>query len=165
MTDSSSPEGIHYIDTLYVLDQNGAVASLRRLSAREAAPASFSFAIPKGVTTLTPYEHCNKHGLFGGDQVAVALDQTTVGAPRCSLAVCDAVAQGDCTSSDVELRRQHTVAFKVSEPFSGDVSVKHKPYLTISGTTATVVVGLGALPDQEGQPIHPMTASVDPAKV
>merc|ERR1712232_1012857 len=51
----------------------------------------------------------------------------------------------------------------VSEPFKD--GIKHKPYLTISGTTATVVVGLGALPDQEGQPIHPMVASANPAKV
>merc|ERR1712226_440474 len=61
------------------------------------------------------------------------------------------------------LRRQHALAFNVSEPFND--GVKHKPYLTISGTTATVVVGLGALPDQDGQPIHPMVASANPAKV
>jgi len=165
MTDSTNPDEIHYIDTLFVLDQNGAVASLHRLSSREKAPASFTFAIPEGVTALTPYEHCNKHGLFKGDTVAVTLSQTMVGVPRCSLSACDAVTLGDCASSDVELRRQHAVAFGVSEPFAGNVSVKHKPYLSISGTTATVVVGLGALPEQEGQPIHPMTASADPAKV
>jgi len=163
MKDSTNPNEIHYIDTLFVLDQNGAVASLRRLSSREEAPASFSFLVPDGVTALAPYEHCNKHGLFKGDAVAVALNQTTAGVPRCSLGVCDAVTRADCTFTDVELRRQHALAFNVSEPFND--RVKHKPYLTISGTTATVVVGLGALPDQAGQPIHPMVASADPSKV
>jgi desulfoferrodoxin (superoxide reductase-like protein) len=166
MMDSHHTDVIHYIDTLYALDQNGKVASLRRLSPHEEAPAIFTFAIPEGVTSLTPYEHCNKHGLFKGDTVAVSSDQTTSGAlSRCSLEICENVSLQDCASTGVELLRQHQVAFNVPLPFSGNSSVKHKPYLTLSDTTATVVVGLGALEGQDGQPVHPMVPSTNPAEV
>lgn len=42
-----------------------------------------------------------------------------------------------------------------------DPTGKHKPFLTLSGTQATIVVGIGATPGNEGGLIHPMEASND----
>merc|ERR1712190_714140 len=47
----------------------------------------------------------------------------------------------------------------------GFAGVKHRPYLRISGTQATVVVGLGAVPGHAGQPIHPMVTSTNASVV
>ena len=44
---------------------------MRELSPTEPAPATMSFSIPEGVTSLTPYEHCNTHGLYVGDTVDI----------------------------------------------------------------------------------------------
>ena len=53
----------HFIDTIYVRDQSGAVVHMQTFDGSEAS-AQTTFEIPSSATTLTAYEHCNLHGLW-----------------------------------------------------------------------------------------------------
>ena len=59
----------HYISRVWVKDQDGTILHFEELkngviSAEEARSSEFD--VPAGTTELTPYELCNKHGLWEG---------------------------------------------------------------------------------------------------
>ena len=54
----------HYIEATFATDQHGAVVVYKVLADEVAVAASPTFGIPDGVTSLTPYEYCNLHGLW-----------------------------------------------------------------------------------------------------
>ena len=56
----------HWITTLYIRDQNGVVVGLAELDASSPAGEA-TFVLPAGTTAVTPYAHCNDHGLWRGD--------------------------------------------------------------------------------------------------
>ena len=62
---------VHFIDTVYVRDQNGAVVHMKTFDGSE-ANAQTAFAVPSGATTLTAYEHCNLHGLWAAAPQTIA---------------------------------------------------------------------------------------------
>merc|ERR1712232_600398 len=86
MTASDNPDTVHWIDYIYVVDQSGNVVAMRDLGATESSPATLVFNVPTGVTSLTPYQHCNKHGLFKG--AAVAVTATSPDPATCSARFC-----------------------------------------------------------------------------
>ena len=88
MTASSDPNTVHWIDHIYVKDQDGNVVAMRDLGATESSPATLVFDIPAGVTSLTPYEHCNLHGLYKGVVVSVTAVQTSSKSATCSARFC-----------------------------------------------------------------------------
>eukprot|EP00662_Eupelagonemidae_sp_cell21_P034686 gene34686-28269_t len=96
-----------------------------------------AFDIPNGVTSLTPYEFCNKHGLHIGEPVTIAAENQ--GTDTCVLRQCaNGPGSADaCNNWD-----------------SIGSSTKHEPVITISGTTGTVQIGHGWLPDSDA-PKHP----------
>ena len=53
----------HIIDALFVRDQTGKLIHFRELTEEDTQPSS-SFTVPKDVTAVTAYEHCNLHGLW-----------------------------------------------------------------------------------------------------
>jgi len=157
MVDDPSQDGanIHFIDTMWVEDQSGQLLTFRALSSSEPSPATLYFDIPVGTTSVHAYQYCNIHGLFKGDEVAVTPANTRAGARSgCSVQQCaEGSAVSACQGFTSELRRRQGSAAK------DDPSGKHKPYLWVNGTTATIVVGLGATPGHAGGLIHPMTPS------
>eukprot|EP00928_Gymnodinium_smaydae_P095054 TRINITY_DN8104_c0_g2_i1.p1 TRINITY_DN8104_c0_g2~~TRINITY_DN8104_c0_g2_i1.p1 ORF type:complete len:1846 (+),score=294.15 TRINITY_DN8104_c0_g2_i1:63-5600(+) len=150
---------LHYIDTIWVEDQNGRVLAYRSLSASEPKPATLYFDIPEGTTKVQAYEFCNTHGWFQGPAVDVLPANIRPGARAgCSVQQCvEGAGVSTCQGFISEfLRRMGTPLAK------NDASGKHKPYLSINGTTATIVVGIGATVGNEGGLIHPMSPSDDP---
>lgn len=64
----------HYITLIYVKDQHGAVAGVRRLEPKDGAKLH-SLTIHKQATSLTPYEYCNLHGLWEGPRFTPKTEQ------------------------------------------------------------------------------------------
>ncbi len=58
------PEIIHYIETIWVEDQDGRLLSMRHLSPAEPSPASLIFEVPQGTTSVRAFEYCNSFSLF-----------------------------------------------------------------------------------------------------
>jgi desulfoferrodoxin (superoxide reductase-like protein) len=163
MVDDPSNHGgkIHFIETIWVEDQDGKVLSLRSLSPSEPSPAHMYFDIPSGTTSLTAYEYCNKHGLFQGETVTVSANNIKIGARSgCSMQQCrEGASITACQAFTAEFSR-------ITGPTAkDDPTGKHKPYLLLDGTTATIVVGKGATPGNNGSLIHPMSPSADESKV
>eukprot|EP00978_Attheya_sp_CCMP212_P016614 scaffold43696_cov48-Attheya_sp.AAC.3 len=71
MTPSDVPNLIHYIAHIYVFDQNDEIIANRNMSPFNPSPATFTFSIPPGTTSITAYQFCNRHGLWKGDKTAV----------------------------------------------------------------------------------------------
>lgn len=180
MVASADPDVVHWIDRLVVLDQDESVIALRDLSADEPAPATLFFLIPQGTTALTPYEHCNKHGLFRGDTVVLEAGSAFPGAgPTCAFRTCGATADAagalvsadatdeepaaddglGCASLAAEAWRRQGAVFAQADAWDGAQDIKHKPWMGLRGARAWVVVGAGAVPGADaGAPIHPMAA-------
>ncbi|CAE7892145.1 unnamed protein product [Symbiodinium necroappetens] len=136
------PDVIHFIQLIWVEDQSGNLVSMRHLSPAEPAPATMYFEIPTGTTSLRAFELCNLHGLYRSPAVSVASGQTSA-----SVSNCQAFAG--------ELMRREDYQPKT------DPTGKHTPFLVVNGTTATIVVGVGGTPGNEGGLVHPMTPSDD----
>eukprot|EP01064_Diplonema_japonicum_P003833 TRINITY_DN1251_c2_g2_i1.p1 TRINITY_DN1251_c2_g2~~TRINITY_DN1251_c2_g2_i1.p1 ORF type:complete len:1151 (+),score=248.42 TRINITY_DN1251_c2_g2_i1:23-3454(+) len=66
----------HFIDTIYAVDQNDKVIASSSLIPNQGSPATMSFTIPAGTTHITPYSHCNIHGLYKGDTMALQMTPT-----------------------------------------------------------------------------------------
>ncbi len=60
----------HWIDHIYLRDQDGVVVGLQMFDGTE-AEASSTFSLPEGTTSVTPYSSCNLHGLWMGDTIDV----------------------------------------------------------------------------------------------
>jgi desulfoferrodoxin (superoxide reductase-like protein) len=112
---------VHFIDTIYVRDQNGAVVHMKKFNGSEAS-AQTAFEVPSGATTLTAYEHCNLHGLWAASPQTVAWEQTAA-------QFMAAQAQGGLPFNELHF----------PEGWSGKVA-GHMPMLAINGNKATVTV-------------------------
>eukprot|EP00930_Biecheleria_cincta_P021105 TRINITY_DN15717_c0_g1_i4.p1 TRINITY_DN15717_c0_g1~~TRINITY_DN15717_c0_g1_i4.p1 ORF type:complete len:2701 (+),score=424.75 TRINITY_DN15717_c0_g1_i4:78-8105(+) len=153
------PSAIHYIEHIWVEDQSGNIIAHRQLSPSEPSPATLYFDIPEGTTSVRAYEFCNTHGLWQGEAVAVSSANTRAGARAgCSVQQCIEGASVSSCQAFVsgELKRRAGESGAQNDPTG-----KHKPYLLLNGTTATIVVGIGATPGNSGGLIHPMTESED----
>ena len=64
------PDEDHWIDHLYLRDQDGVVVGLQMLDGSE-AEATATFSVPEGTTSVTPYSSCNLHGLWMGDTITL----------------------------------------------------------------------------------------------
>eukprot|EP01060_Flectonema_neradi_P035409 TRINITY_DN650_c6_g1_i1.p1 TRINITY_DN650_c6_g1~~TRINITY_DN650_c6_g1_i1.p1 ORF type:complete len:1134 (+),score=187.87 TRINITY_DN650_c6_g1_i1:90-3491(+) len=67
----------HFIETIFVEDQNGVVIASASLLPTSGSSPTFEFDIPTNTTSLTPYEYCNIHGLFKGPTVELVLSSTS----------------------------------------------------------------------------------------
>jgi desulfoferrodoxin (superoxide reductase-like protein) len=154
MTASSDPNTVHFITTIYVLDQSGGFVAMDVLDPTGVNMAQMEFDIPSSATELVAYEWCNLHGLWKGPEVSVV-------SPGPSVATCTKPQVGTTaqTSFIADLhRRQAAAPFNSPTPFNETLGSKHTPYIALQGTNGTVTVG-------NGSPFHPMVASTDPATV
>ena len=152
-----NPEFIHYIESIWVEDQLGNLLSMRHLSPAEPSPATMIFEIPPGTTAVRAFEFCNVHGLFRGPAVSVDTQHIKPDANiGCSVQTCaEGTSVSACQAFTGELLR------RADNTPKNDPTGKHKPYLTLQGTRATIVVGIGATPGNAGGLIHPMQPSDD----
>ncbi|OLP80446.1 hypothetical protein AK812_SmicGene39140 [Symbiodinium microadriaticum] len=75
-----------------------------------------------------------------------------------------AVAQDVLRDTDRHYEPAHSSEFlsqQTTLALEGSVTGKHTPFLVVNGTTATIVVGVGGTPGNEGGLVHPMTPSDD----
>jgi len=63
-------EADHWIDVVYLRDQDDIVVGLLEFVGTDAA-AEATFTLPEGTTEVTPFSHCNLHGLWMGDVISV----------------------------------------------------------------------------------------------
>ena len=152
-----NPEYIHYIETIWVEDQDGNLLSMRHLSPAEPSPATMEFEIPEGTTSVQAYQYCNLHGLFRGPSVAVLPSSVNSTANAgCSVRQCtEGTSASACQAFTGELWR------RADDTPKDDPTGEHKPYLILNGSHATIVVGIGATEGNEGGLIHPMQPSGD----
>ena len=61
----------HYIAALYLTNTNGAVIAKKQLNPQEYQEAQYTFELPVGVTTVTPWALCDDHDLWSGPTVNV----------------------------------------------------------------------------------------------
>jgi len=69
MMASDNPAMVHFISSIYVVDQNDHVFAFVTMDPTQPAPAQVIFDVPKYVTEMTAYEFCNLHGLYKGPTV------------------------------------------------------------------------------------------------
>jgi desulfoferrodoxin (superoxide reductase-like protein) len=153
MVASSDPNTVHFITTIYVLDQSGGFVAMDMLDPSGVNMAQMEFDVPSSATKLVAYEWCNLHGLWKGPEVSVSPGPNVA---TCTKPQVDNTAQ---TSFIADLhRRQAAAPFNSPIPFNVTMGSKHTPYIALQGNNATVTVGNGSL-------FHPMVASTDPAIV
>merc|ERR1719253_846723 len=147
MTPNSDPDVVHWINLIWVVDQDGAIVALRQLSPDEPAPASLAFTLPPGTTQVTAYEYCNQHGLFRGDTLSVSASQTTADAPAAGSAAAYELRScgADCDSVWANINFMHQQEFFTAEPHYDDEKKKHMPFLMLEKGGATLTVGLGSI--------------------
>ncbi|MCA9588299.1 MAG: hypothetical protein KC657_23415 [Myxococcales bacterium] len=68
---STLPTPEHYVTTIWARDQAGRVVFLKRFAPTDPAPPFVAFRIPPGTTTLRAFEHCNLHGAWSTEPLAV----------------------------------------------------------------------------------------------
>jgi len=153
MVASSDPNTVHFITTIYVLDQSGGFVAMDVLDPTGVSMAQMQFDIPSSATNLVAYEWCNLHGLWKGPEVSVSPGPNVA---TCTKSQVDSTAQ---TSFIADLhRRQAAAPFNSLIPFNESMGSKHTPYIALQGNSGTVTVG-------NGSPFHPMVASTNPAIV
>jgi len=166
MTPSDDPEIVHFVTHMYVVDQDGTVVAMQVMdpSADDALPATMVMDVPEGVTSLTPYEFCNLHGLWKGPEVTIpSADAGVVVSPKMAAKECapNQPADGAHPSFHADFLRQQASTFESETPFVLDDGEKHTPFITIDadGKKGSIVVG-----NPDGA-IHPMKAfnASDPA--
>ena len=68
----------HYITKVWTKDAHGVVVTVTELGEAVTEAMSPAFSVPDGfVGTLTPYEHCNLHGIWEGASIEVAAPAPT----------------------------------------------------------------------------------------
>jgi len=70
----------HYISTIYIKDQNDDVVFLLQFDPNAIVSSTIpvaTFTLPPSVTSVTPYEYCNLHGLWKGVTVSVPFSSKT----------------------------------------------------------------------------------------
>ena len=128
MTHSSDPAVVHWINYIYVVDQNGDIIESVTLSPKE-SKAEIRFTIPDGVESITAYEFCNKHGLWKGPTVNLDATSNDTSEEVCALTPPHEPAW-DSLHADF-VRRQSLPPFSSDVPFTDDTNPKHIPYVTV----------------------------------
>ncbi|WP_394843938.1 hypothetical protein LZC95_43650 [Pendulispora brunnea] len=64
-------QGLHYVTTIYLKNENGEVVGLREFRPLDPAPPKVNFRLPQGVKSVTAHEHCTLHGVWAADPVNV----------------------------------------------------------------------------------------------
>ena len=103
---------------MWVEDQRGRIIFLHEFNYTDATP-EVSFAVPSGVTELTPFEHCNLHQTWQGNSMTIEWQRTA--------------------AAKESLNTPYTPVYWPASFASKPPS--HVPVLAVSGTTATVSVG------------------------
>ena len=67
----------HFIDTIFVVNQDNVVIASSALLPTKYSSPTFEFDIPTNTTSLTAYEHCNIHGLYKGPTTVLTIDSTS----------------------------------------------------------------------------------------
>ena len=70
MTPPSDDDAEHYIDVIYLKDQNGTVIGLAEFTAED-EEAITTITLPAGTTQVVGYSSCNLHGLWQSESVSV----------------------------------------------------------------------------------------------
>ncbi|CAL1129696.1 unnamed protein product [Cladocopium goreaui] len=127
---------IHYIETIWVEDQDGNLLSMRHLSPAEPSPATMIFEIPPGTTQVRAFEFCNRHGLYRGPSVSVLPSNILPDAKTgCSVQQCtEGTSVSACQAFTFELFRRDNV-------LKNDPTGERTPFLTLNGSQATIVIG------------------------
>ena len=108
----------HHITSAWVADESGNIIFFKSFTTDETPVVSFE--IPVGTGQLTPYEHCNLHGVWEGLSVSLLdMRATTIAALE---------ATGVYNGS------YYPASYSTKPP-------SHVPVLTLSGLVATVSVG------------------------
>jgi len=82
---STDPKEVHWPDFIYVVDQDGKIVLLRETSPTVPGTVTYVFPVPMGAKVLTPYVHCNIHGLFVGKPVTISLQGYAPDSVTCEL--------------------------------------------------------------------------------
>mmetsp|Transcript_36497 Transcript_36497/g.53505 ORF Transcript_36497/g.53505 Transcript_36497/m.53505 type:complete len:322 (+) Transcript_36497:81-1046(+) len=149
MVASDDPKQVHFVTHITVVDQDGKPVVLETMDPTMPSPASITFDIPSGATTLTAYEFCNLHGLWEGP---------TVNVPEVKNVAANGVCAGDNPDPGAFdsfhadfMRRQGLDPFESDKPYSEENGKKHTPYITVENGMGKVTVGV------EGE-MHPMVS-------
>jgi superoxide reductase len=108
----------HHITAAWVTDESGHIMFFKAFATDETPVVSF--AIPVGTAELTPYEHCNLHGVWEGLSVPVLTTRR---------ATIDALEANGVYNASF-----YPASYSTKPP-------SHVPVLTLSGQVATVAVG------------------------
>ena len=150
----------HYIDLIYAVDDMNNVIAIGALHPSQEAPAVLSFTVPQGVTTVTPFAHCNIHGLFMGKTVAVntatsrrlksdvmssgcGFDRCGLEAPGAApLCAADAPAKNPAIAlaDDAERRAQASSAGASGGNGTQALETMHTPVVSVVGNRVTVTM-------------------------
>jgi desulfoferrodoxin (superoxide reductase-like protein) len=168
LTASNDPDAVHYITTIMIMDETGAVLSMGELTAEDnngqVASLDFNFPTPQ---KMTPYVYCSIHGLWQGETVTLSTtnsSKATCDVPKC-LKEQDAVAVGSAVAV-LKHRQNVTQGTKDAFPVKAyDIlNSLHRPSLETIGGMVKVTIGMGPLDGPAGCPnqcYHPVTASSD----
>eukprot|EP00756_Hemistasia_phaeocysticola_P035091 Hpha_TRINITY_DN16560_c3_g3::TRINITY_DN16560_c3_g3_i4::g.133730::m.133730 len=146
-----SLEGHHYMESIYLVDQNGKVMSASHIGPSSASPARHDVEVPRGVTQLTPYTYCNKHGLYRGE--TIYLNRHAIGFPLCGLTSCGEDfagmdAQGNCVQLE-EFKADYIRRHGKGAIHDPEGQKKHTPQVVVEKGRATITVGLGTVTGDE----------------
>eukprot|EP00754_Rhynchopus_humris_P012846 Rhum_TRINITY_DN14307_c1_g1::Rhum_TRINITY_DN14307_c1_g1_i2::g.79716::m.79716 len=137
---SGDPLLVHFIDVIYVKNQDGTVIAAGSMSPVGGQPV-LEFEVPVGTTSVTAYAFCNTHGLHGS--TVVQTPTTSVYGVECGAHVCagERVLSARCglfEAMRADVLRRHKEEYKLDAPFTLDrtdtSSKKHTPFFTVSGT-------------------------------
>ncbi|KAL7521287.1 hypothetical protein ACHAWX_005957 [Stephanocyclus meneghinianus] len=149
---SDDPDVVHFVSHIY----DGNVIFMRTLNPQAGEPATVTGLVPEGITALTPFEFCNKHGLWMGDTVSTGGVEQTDRIITCSESDALQWVEGAWTSLKADFERQQRNTFGSDAPYTETDSEKHTPFITVNGDgTASILVG-----SVDGG-IHPMVGSAD----
>jgi len=169
---SNDPDTVHYITTIIITDETGAVLSMGELTAEDnngqVASLDFNFPTPQ---KMTPYLYCSIHGLWQGETVTLSntnSSKATCDVPKC-LKEQDAVAVGSAVAV-LKHRQNLTHGTKDAFPVKAYDALNslHRPVLETIGGMVKVTIGMGPSDgpsDCLNDCYHPVTASSLPTLV
>ncbi|KAJ9456028.1 Adenylate cyclase [Diplonema papillatum] len=132
---SADPALIHYVSTIYVVDQHDVVFSMKDFSPMESSP-TLLLDIPYGVTAVKAFSYCNVHGLFEGPSTNVSNTTDSVGACHVTSCFRDNVGY-DSTSGSCFLF-ENVKAELLGTPSENTTSAFAGLTISVSGAQATV---------------------------
>lgn len=69
-----SADSPHWITVIYITDENENIIAMKNLDPDGVDKAEMTFDVPEGVSEVTAWEFCNRHGLWKGPSVSVMAD-------------------------------------------------------------------------------------------